>query len=29
MSIDKTLEVDNYEYNLKMHYEAKRKELDI
>lgn len=23
------LEIENYEYNLKMHYEAKRKELDI
>jgi len=25
----KDLEITNYEYNLKMHYEAKRKELDI
>jgi len=27
--LEKTLEVDNYEHNLQMHYEAKRKELDI
>ena len=27
--IKKDLEVQNYETNLKMHYEAKRKELDI
>jgi hypothetical protein len=26
---DKSLEVQNYETNLKLHYEAKRKELDI
>lgn len=26
---DKSLEVENYETNLKLHYEAKRKELDI
>ena len=27
--MDKDLEVKNYEHNLTMHYEAKRKELDI
>lgn len=26
---EKNLEVENYEHNLKLHYEAKRKELDI
>lgn len=29
MTDDKKLEVENYEHNLKLHYEAKRKELDI
>jgi len=28
-TLDNDLEVENYEHNLKMHYEAKRKELDI
>ena len=27
--MSQNLEVENYEYNLKIHYEAKRKELDI
>lgn len=29
MAENKKLEIENYEHNLKMHYEAKRKELDI